>query len=164
MSTRPLPQPVPPAAGTPPAPKKGKRSTRRGEAAIKLIAALTKHHKYAKGSCLNLEPVGNNELARQADNPMLLAQLGYYRGRVGELDASLDYLDHALAVGADHVYVQYYRAVAASDRGDVDAALDAVDYLVTLGYPVALLRSAPEFGSLVGDDRFKALLHREDPA
>jgi TolB-like protein/Tfp pilus assembly protein PilF/DNA-binding winged helix-turn-helix (wHTH) protein len=108
--------------------------------------------------------LGESELARQADNPMLLAQLGYYRGRVGELDASLDYLDRALAVGADHVYVQYYRAVAASDRGDVNAALDAVDYLVTLGYPVALLRSAPEFGSLVGDDRFKALLHREDPA
>lgn len=43
-----------------------KRSTERGEGQAKLIAALTKHHKYADGSCLNLEPIGNNELARLA--------------------------------------------------------------------------------------------------
>ncbi|MCC7085193.1 MAG: hypothetical protein IT427_09325 [Pirellulales bacterium] len=47
-------------------PTKPKRSTERGEGRMKLIAALTKHHKYADGGCLNLEPIGNNELARQA--------------------------------------------------------------------------------------------------
>jgi hypothetical protein len=52
---------------TPPAPTKSKRSTERGEGRAKLIAALTKHHKYADGGCLNLEPVGNNELARMAE-------------------------------------------------------------------------------------------------
>jgi hypothetical protein len=31
-----------------------------------LIAALTKHHEYSNGSCLNLEPIGNNDLARLA--------------------------------------------------------------------------------------------------
>lgn len=45
---------------------KPKRSTERGEGRAKLIAALTKHHKYADGGCLNLEPIGNNELARLA--------------------------------------------------------------------------------------------------
>ncbi|MCC7476717.1 MAG: hypothetical protein IT425_15110 [Pirellulales bacterium] len=52
------------AAGDRPAPTKAKRSTERGEGRAKLIAALTKHHKYADGGCLNLEPIGNNELAR----------------------------------------------------------------------------------------------------
>jgi hypothetical protein len=47
----------------PPVAKKPKRSTNRGEGREKLIAALTKHHDYATGSCLNLEPIGNNELA-----------------------------------------------------------------------------------------------------
>ena len=27
---------------------------------------MTKHHQYADGGCLNLEPIGNNELARLA--------------------------------------------------------------------------------------------------
>jgi hypothetical protein len=47
--------------------KKSKRSTERGEGRTKLIGALTKHHKYADGSCLNLEPIGNNDLAKAAD-------------------------------------------------------------------------------------------------
>jgi hypothetical protein len=47
-------------------PGKAKRSTQRGEGRAKLIAALTKHHEYASGGCLNTKPVGNNELARLA--------------------------------------------------------------------------------------------------
>jgi hypothetical protein len=47
-------------------PTKTKRSTQKGEAREKLIAALTKHHKYADGGCLNFEPIGNNELAKLA--------------------------------------------------------------------------------------------------
>jgi hypothetical protein len=47
--------------------KKPKRSTERGDGRAKLIPALTKHHEYADGGCLNWEPVGNNELARLAD-------------------------------------------------------------------------------------------------
>ncbi|MBW3597506.1 MAG: hypothetical protein KY475_09560 [Planctomycetes bacterium] len=46
--------------------KKSKRSTQRGDAREKLIAALTKHHEYANGSCLNQEPIANNALARLA--------------------------------------------------------------------------------------------------
>jgi hypothetical protein len=55
---------TPTGTGTPP---NAKRSTERGEGRMKLIAALTKHHRYADGGCLNLEPVGNNELAKAAE-------------------------------------------------------------------------------------------------
>ncbi|MDZ4784428.1 MAG: hypothetical protein SGJ19_29640 [Planctomycetia bacterium] len=54
------------AAGGTITPTRSKRSTERGEGRTKLIAALTKHHKYADGGSLNLEPIGNNELARLA--------------------------------------------------------------------------------------------------
>lgn len=65
--TSPNPQVESPAQPTPaPAAPKTKRSTERGEGQAKLIAALTEHHKYADGSCLNVEPIGNNELARLA--------------------------------------------------------------------------------------------------
>jgi len=43
-----------------------KKSTESDEARTKLIATLTKHHKYDDSSCLNLIPIGNNELARAA--------------------------------------------------------------------------------------------------
>jgi hypothetical protein len=45
---------------------KPKRSTEKGEARPKLIAALIAHHQYDNGSCLNTEPIGNNDLARKA--------------------------------------------------------------------------------------------------
>jgi hypothetical protein len=54
------------AAVTPPRTAAKKRSTESGEGRAKLIAALTKHHQYADGSCLNLEPIGNNALAAAA--------------------------------------------------------------------------------------------------
>jgi len=41
---------------------KPKRSTKRTGDLI--IAALASHHKYANGNCLNLEPIGNNKMAR----------------------------------------------------------------------------------------------------
>jgi hypothetical protein len=47
--------------------RKPKRSTERDEGRAKLIAALTKHHKYADGGSLNQEPIGNNKLARAAE-------------------------------------------------------------------------------------------------
>ena len=50
-----------------PTPKKKKRSTERGEGQAKLSAALVSHHRYKNGSCLNWEPVGNNELADNAN-------------------------------------------------------------------------------------------------
>jgi TolB-like protein/tetratricopeptide (TPR) repeat protein/DNA-binding winged helix-turn-helix (wHTH) protein len=108
--------------------------------------------------------LGEGERQRTADDPMLLAQLGYYYGRVGETATARKYLDEAAASGAGLVYVQYFLARAANDRGDVEGALAAVGKLVSLGYPVELLRSAPEFGGLVRDERFRGLLQKKGSA
>jgi len=56
-----------PNADEAPALKKSKRSTVKGEAEDKLIAALTMHHKYDDGSVLNYEPIGVNQLGRRAE-------------------------------------------------------------------------------------------------
>jgi hypothetical protein len=43
-----------------------KKSTQRGDAQVKIITALSEHHKYESGSCLNQDPIGVGELARRA--------------------------------------------------------------------------------------------------
>lgn len=67
--------PVPPEAGprTSAAQDSRKRKTKthnKGSAGRNaeqlLIGSLTKHHRYSEGSCLNLEPASNNQLARLA--------------------------------------------------------------------------------------------------
>jgi hypothetical protein len=47
-------------------PTKAQRTSPKGDVRDLLIAELTRHHKYADGSCLNLEPIGNNKLADAA--------------------------------------------------------------------------------------------------
>jgi len=98
------------------------------------------------------------ELVATPGDPTLRAQLGYYHGRVGDAEISERYLAQAAVTGADQLYVQYYRAVAAADRGDRAAALRSLTDLVALGYPKALLRSAPEFRSLLQDPRYKEIV------
>ena len=96
------------------------------------------------------------ELAVTPDDPMLSAQLGYYYGRVGDLERSRRYLDAALAAGPGDVYVQYYRAVAAVDRGDRATGLDAMAQLIRLGYSPAMIRSGPEFRAVMDDPEYPA--------
>lgn len=108
--------------------------------------------------------LGEAERSRSSSDPMLLAQLGYYYERIGDKSSAAKYLNSAAASGASLVYVQYFLARAASDRGDIEGALAAVGKLVLLGYPVALLRSAPEFGELVRHERFQQLLNPSNKA
>jgi tetratricopeptide (TPR) repeat protein len=88
----------------------------------------------------------------------LMAQLGYYYGRAGDRDQSQRYLSAALAAGPEMLYVQYFVAVAAADKGDREGALRAVTAMVRLGYPLSLLRSAPEFRSLLQDREYKKVI------
>lgn len=57
----------PPATAGDQVKPRSKRSTQPGEARAKIIAALTKHHRYDDGGALNLEPIGNNKLAELAE-------------------------------------------------------------------------------------------------
>jgi hypothetical protein len=63
-------------------PAKRKRSTQRGEAKAKILSALLAHHRYDNGSCGNLEPMGVNELARQA-NVAASSVTGFFNSQFG---------------------------------------------------------------------------------
>jgi TolB-like protein/tetratricopeptide (TPR) repeat protein len=91
--------------------------------------------------------LGQRELQANASNNVLVAQLGYYYGRLGDRAAADDYLARA-ATGAPDAQVQYYQAVAAADRGDLMAARRAMDAAVELGYPAGLLRAEPSLAKV----------------
>ena len=102
--------------------------------------------------------LAETELEATPANAALLAQLGYYFGRVGDRDQSRRYLSDALAADPEMLYVQYFVGVAAADRDDRKTAMQAVAALVHLGYPRSLLRSAPEFRSLLQDAEYKKII------
>ncbi len=102
--------------------------------------------------------LGETELKAKPSDPALRAQLGYFYGRIGDPERSRRYRSEALAAGPEIVYVQYFVGVAAADEGDRDTALRAVSKLIEMGYPPALLRSAPEFRSLLQDAEYKKIV------
>jgi TolB-like protein/Flp pilus assembly protein TadD/DNA-binding winged helix-turn-helix (wHTH) protein len=102
--------------------------------------------------------LAESELVATPGNPTLKAQLGYFYGRLGEDERSQRYLEEALSGGPEMVYVQYFIGVAAADRDDRQTALKSIAELVRMGYPPALLRSAPEFRSLAQDAGFKRVV------
>ena len=102
--------------------------------------------------------LAETELEARPADATLLAQLGYYYGRVGDPDQANRHLSEALAVGPEMLYVQYFVGVSAADRSDRETALRAVAALVRLGYPPTLLRSAPEFRSLLQDAEYKKII------
>jgi TolB-like protein/Tfp pilus assembly protein PilF/DNA-binding winged helix-turn-helix (wHTH) protein len=77
------------------------------------------------------------------------AQLAYYLGRVGEATASARAEARAEALGGDDMYVRYYVALAAADRGDRAAAQESVRRLQELGYDRKLLAVDPVLGAFL---------------
>ncbi|MGL6222494.1 MAG: tetratricopeptide repeat protein [Steroidobacteraceae bacterium] len=102
--------------------------------------------------------LAETELQATPSAPALRAQLGCFYLRIGDSERSERYLAEALATGPDIVYVHYFVGVAAADRGQREVALRAVGELVRMGFPRTLLRSAPEFRSLLQDADYKKLI------
>jgi TolB-like protein/Flp pilus assembly protein TadD/DNA-binding winged helix-turn-helix (wHTH) protein len=85
-------------------------------------------------------------------------QLAYYYTRLGETSRSIPCRARALALGEDDVFVQYYAALISLEEHNVNTALDALHRAIDLGYPIAMVRAAPEFSNLLQDERFQHLL------
>lgn len=97
--------------------------------------------------------LAEREIKSQPGNAVLLAQLGYYYGRVGDAAESQRYLAGVETTVTDP-YVFYYAAVAAADRGDVPASHRLAAEAVRLGYPAALLQADPSLsGSASGKNK-----------
>ena len=101
--------------------------------------------------------LAETDLGTTPDDPMLKAQLGYYYGRIGDRARSRRYLDEAVNAAPDVAYVQYYRAVAAVDRGDRATGLDAMAQMIRLGFTPELIRSGPEFAAVLHDPDYRRL-------
>ena len=85
-------------------------------------------------------------------------QLAYYYTRLGDTSHGAPCRTRALALAPDDVFVQYYAALIALDEHNVNTALDALHRAIDLGYPIAMVRAAPEFANLLQDERFQQLL------
>ena len=90
------------------------------------------------------------------------SQLGHYSARSRERTDLSHYTRQALQLNPDDPNVRYYVALTALELGDPAAALESLSRAVQLGYPLQLVRAAPDFASLRRDARFQQLLAQAD--
>jgi TolB-like protein/Flp pilus assembly protein TadD/DNA-binding winged helix-turn-helix (wHTH) protein len=81
------------------------------------------------------------------------AQLAYFSGRAGNVQEAARAEARALAIGAEDMYVYYFLALAAADRGDKAGSVAAIGQAQKLGYPRKLLEADPILKSLLPRNR-----------
>jgi Flp pilus assembly protein TadD len=81
------------------------------------------------------------------------AQLAYFSGRVGNVQEAARAEARALAIGSDDMYVYYFLALAAADRGDKAGSIAAIGQAQKLGYPRKLLEADPILKSMLPRNR-----------
>jgi Flp pilus assembly protein TadD len=76
-------------------------------------------------------------------DPYNIAALGYYSGRAGDTQGSARALARAEAMAQDDMYVHYFVAQSAADRGDDAKAREAIAQMQRNGYPRKLIEADP---------------------
>jgi len=106
--------------------------------------------------------LAQKSLGVNARDAVTWGQLGHYSARTREGSDASRYIHQALQLSPDDPNVHYYVALAALELGDEAAAVESLRRAVELGYPLQLVRAAPDFARLRSDARFRQLLAQAD--
>jgi len=90
----------------------------------------------------------DGELAVNPKHAVNRAQAAYYASRLGDRERARRWAVIALSEGTGNMYVHYYVALAELGLRDTAAALANARRARELGYPVSLMRAAPELGEI----------------
>jgi TolB-like protein/Flp pilus assembly protein TadD/DNA-binding winged helix-turn-helix (wHTH) protein len=102
--------------------------------------------------------LAESALGVNPQDALTLIQLAYYYSRVGDTSHVSRYSERARQLGPDEVYVHYYGALIAIQQQNTAAAIAELRRAMDLGFPAQLVRAAPEFVSLRGEQKFEQLL------
>ena len=87
-----------------------------------------------------------------------LYELAWATAMLGDLRYAGELMDRSKSFDSNNPYVHYYDALLKSRLGQHDAAIDALQRSIELGYPAKLLAAEPHLEELLGLERFSALV------
>jgi tetratricopeptide (TPR) repeat protein len=97
-------------------------------------------------------------LRTNPDDAESLTNLAHYLARLGEDEQATRYLARALTATPHDIYAYYYAALVHLEADRQQAALEAIQRSVELGYPTVLLGNDPQFAQLRSNPSFLALI------
>lgn len=86
-----------------------------------------------------------------------LALMGHYQAKVGEREKALEYIDEALALSPENLYVAYNSATALAEIGEWDRSFDMLEQALGLGYPWKVASADGNLNALRTMPRYKTL-------
>src|SRR6185295_15280192 len=102
--------------------------------------------------------LGNEQLKLTPRDGVLMARLGFYSAMLGERKPAMNHLQRALAVAPQDALVRFHAALIHNQLKDDDATMEWLQKAVMAGYPVTLIRDAPNFDPLWANPKFQSLL------
>lgn len=99
----------------------------------------------AYSECVTLS---RETLSVNAQDAESLYALAWALAMSGSLAEAREYLDRSIELSPTDYYVHYYDALIKAKSGEDDAALDALENAINLGYPVKMILSEPHLEGL----------------
>jgi Flp pilus assembly protein TadD len=115
----------------------------------------------ARQSYLKAIELGEKMLAINASDAQMMATLSQYHARLGNVERAMELVSQAEALQPQNMYVHYFSAVTYAATGKTEAALDAIERAVNLGYPITLLAVDAGLSAVAADGRFRALIRQD---
>ena len=106
--------------------------------------------------------LAGERLRISGDNADAMTSLAWATAMTGDPDHALSLAQRAVELDPASPYTHYYKAIVASATGDAETAIDACEFALENGYPVAMLAAEPILGELQVDPRFVQLLAKYD--
>ena len=97
-------------------------------------------------------------LSRDPNDPASLCVQAWATAASGDADSGLLLIDRALNIAPDDPYTRYIDGLLKNARGEKEAAIDALQLALDMGYPAAMLATDPLLVGLHGDARFEGLV------
>jgi TolB-like protein/Flp pilus assembly protein TadD len=112
----------------------------------------------ARASYLKAIELGEKMLAINASDAQIMATLSQYHARLGNVERAMELVSQAEALQPQNMYVHYFSAVTYAVTGKTEAALDAIERAINLGYPITLLAVDVGLSAVATDERFRQLI------
>lgn len=96
-------------------------------------------------------------------NVEVASALGRLYATTNRPDKANEFLDIALAIGSEDMYMWYDRSLTYLALGRIDEAFAAIEQLIARGYSTDILASDVMFSEIAADPRFRMIIEKGTP-
>ena len=116
----------------------------------------------AEAAYVKATSLGEELIRINPSDALTTAILSHYYAQLAQANRASELISRAVELAPGNMYVQYFSAVTHAGLGETDAAIEALEKALSLGYPALLVRPDAALSTIVEDSRVQELLGDAD--